>query len=192
MFQERHLNTSSRRSNVFVWRFPSHFAIATCFWLTWWVVWYSWHVRLPMTKTPLERTWLYHEMGRCHFELGNYERARELGERSYQEATSARDKVWLLSSSILIAQALGQSPMHEVGWDRVHRTYFPISAYIYKFNWNYTLQGCSGNWSETHICINQACSLLQPDEWGRCPNMRQDDSSQATWSRLSNQNKKTL
>lgn len=47
-------------------------------------------------------------MGRCHFELGNYERARELGERSYQEATSARDKVWLLSSSILVAQALGE------------------------------------------------------------------------------------
>jgi len=68
-----------------------------------------WNVRLPVTKTPLERTWLYHEMGRCHFELGNYERARELGERSYQEATSARDKVWLLNSTILVAQALGQS-----------------------------------------------------------------------------------
>jgi len=63
-----------------------------------------------VTKTPLERTWLYHEMGRCHFELGNYERARELGDRSYHEATAARDKVWLLSSSILVAQALGQCP----------------------------------------------------------------------------------
>jgi len=69
---------------------------------------YSWNVRLPVTKTPLERTWLYHEMGRCHFELGNYERARELGERSYQEATSARDKEFLLSSSVLVAQALGE------------------------------------------------------------------------------------
>ena len=69
---------------------------------------YSWNVRLPVTKTPLERTWLYHEMGRCHFELGNYHRARELGERSYHEATLARDKVWLLSSSILTAQAQGE------------------------------------------------------------------------------------
>jgi len=65
-------------------------------------------VRLPVTKTALERTWLYHEMGRCHFELGNYSRARQLGERSYQEATTARDKFWLLSASILTAQAHGE------------------------------------------------------------------------------------
>jgi len=65
-------------------------------------------VRLPVTKTPQERTWLYHEMGRCHFELGNYYRARELGERSYHEATLARDKCLLLSSSILNGQAEGE------------------------------------------------------------------------------------
>ena len=30
----------------------------------------SWETKLPMTKTPLETTWLYHEIGRCHLELG--------------------------------------------------------------------------------------------------------------------------
>jgi len=83
-------------------------------------------VRLPVTKTPLERTWLYHEMGRCHFELGNYERARELGERSYQEATAARDKVWLLSSSILIAQALGEFTSDSVDQDLSGSTRAPV------------------------------------------------------------------
>lgn len=29
-----------------------------------------WEEKLPLAKTPLEQTWLYHEIGRCHLELG--------------------------------------------------------------------------------------------------------------------------
>jgi len=103
-------------------------------------------VRLPVTKTPLERTWLYHEMGRCHFELGNFERSRELGDRSYQEATSARDKIWLLSSSILIAQSLGES-RRLAAWipASVEQIDFLLFVYNYTFNKNCSPQSFSGS-----------------------------------------------
>lgn len=32
----------------------------------------AWERKIPLAKTPLETTWLYHEIGRCHLELGVY------------------------------------------------------------------------------------------------------------------------
>ena len=32
-----------------------------------------WETKLPLAKTPLETTWLYHEIGRCNLELGKHE-----------------------------------------------------------------------------------------------------------------------
>ena len=32
----------------------------------------SWETKLPMAKSSLETTWLYHEIGRCNLELGKY------------------------------------------------------------------------------------------------------------------------
>lgn len=64
-----------------------------------------------MTESPLERCWLYHEMGRCHFELNNYQRAHELGEKSLTEALKAKDSRWLLNASVLVAQSLGTAEL---------------------------------------------------------------------------------
>ncbi len=60
-----------------------------------------------MSKSPLESTWLYHEIGRCHLELGNYEKAKEYGEKSLASAQEADDPVWQLNATVLIAQAEG-------------------------------------------------------------------------------------
>ncbi len=63
---------------------------------------------MPLSKSPLESTWLYHEIGRCHLELGNYEKAKEYGEKSLASAQEADDPVWQLNATVLIAQAEGR------------------------------------------------------------------------------------
>ncbi|XP_064643391.1 outer dynein arm-docking complex subunit 4-like isoform X2 [Lineus longissimus] len=64
-----------------------------------------WEKKKPLTKTPLEQTWLYHEIGRCHLELGNFTEAREYGEQSMGAAGEAKDDVWNLNACVLIAQS---------------------------------------------------------------------------------------
>ncbi|XP_070570630.1 outer dynein arm-docking complex subunit 4-like isoform X2 [Ptychodera flava] len=65
-----------------------------------------WEKKLPLSKSsPLESTWLYHEIGRCYLELGNYEEAHSYGEKSMAAAQEANDDVWQLNASVLIAQS---------------------------------------------------------------------------------------
>ncbi|CAH1788639.1 unnamed protein product [Owenia fusiformis] len=64
-----------------------------------------WEEKLPMAKSDLEKTWLYHEMGRCHFQIGNYEEARDFGEKSKAAANESDDEVWQLNATVLVAQA---------------------------------------------------------------------------------------
>ena len=58
-----------------------------------------------MVKTAEQSTWLYHELGRCQLELGNYNQARDLGEKSLTSANETQDQMWQLNASVLIAQA---------------------------------------------------------------------------------------
>ncbi|EDV21041.1 uncharacterized protein TRIADDRAFT_30804 [Trichoplax adhaerens] len=64
-----------------------------------------WEEKLPMKQTPLESTWLYHEIGRCHLELEHYVEARRYGEKSLANAEEAQDNEWQLNACVLIAQA---------------------------------------------------------------------------------------
>ncbi|XP_076455502.1 outer dynein arm-docking complex subunit 4-like [Babylonia areolata] len=64
-----------------------------------------WDTKLPLSKTPLETTWLCHEIGRCHLEMDRPEKARDYGERSLAAAELADDQVWQLHASVLIAQS---------------------------------------------------------------------------------------
>jgi len=68
----------------------------------------SWEKKLPMSATHLECTWLYHEIGRCHLELGNYEDAKSYASKSMEEADAAEDLLWQLNASVLKAQANGR------------------------------------------------------------------------------------
>ncbi len=67
-----------------------------------------WKEKLPLVKSPLEATWLYHEIGRCYLELGNHQEARDFGEKSLEAAREAEDNVWQLNASVLIAQSEGK------------------------------------------------------------------------------------
>lgn len=65
--------------------------------------------KLPLSKTPLETTWLHHEIGRCYLEQKNYQDALECGQRSLKSAQEAQEKVWELNATVLIAQSQGES-----------------------------------------------------------------------------------
>lgn len=64
-----------------------------------------WEEKLHLSRSSLESTWLYHEIGRCYLELGDCEKAVHNGITSLEEATKANDEVWQLNASVLIAQA---------------------------------------------------------------------------------------
>ena len=72
---------------------------------------YRWEEKLPMSKSSLESTWLYHEIGRCHLEMGKHSEAKDYGEKSLKAAEEANDDVWQLNASVLIAQSEGESTL---------------------------------------------------------------------------------
>eukprot|EP00062_Callorhinchus_milii_P018626 gi/632972292/ref/XP_007902585.1/ PREDICTED: tetratricopeptide repeat protein 25 isoform X2 [Callorhinchus milii] len=64
-----------------------------------------WMEKIPLAKTSLERTWLFHEIGRCHLELSNNEAARDFGEKSLSCSEESGDEEWKMNASVLVAQA---------------------------------------------------------------------------------------
>ncbi|XP_033729042.1 tetratricopeptide repeat protein 25-like isoform X3 [Pecten maximus] len=64
-----------------------------------------WEKKLPLSKSPLEKTWLFHEIGRCYLESDKYDKAREYGEKSLAAAQEADDNGWQLHATVLVAQS---------------------------------------------------------------------------------------
>ncbi|XP_063714722.1 outer dynein arm-docking complex subunit 4-like isoform X2 [Symsagittifera roscoffensis] len=60
------------------------------------------------TEMALERTWLYHEIGRCHLELKNNSEAKEYGERALASAKASGDEVWQINALVLSGKAEAQ------------------------------------------------------------------------------------
>ncbi|KFV19848.1 Tetratricopeptide repeat protein 25, partial [Tauraco erythrolophus] len=65
----------------------------------------TWEEKIPMAKSSLEKTWLFHEIGRCYLELNKAEAAQSYGERSLQSAAEEGDVEWQLQATVLVAQA---------------------------------------------------------------------------------------
>ncbi|XP_059582926.1 outer dynein arm-docking complex subunit 4 isoform X2 [Alligator mississippiensis] len=65
----------------------------------------TWEEKIPMAKTSLEKTWLFHEIGRCYLELNQATEGLEYGEKSLQSAEEEGDVEWQLNASVLVAQA---------------------------------------------------------------------------------------
>lgn len=53
----------------------------------------------------MEKAWLYHEIGRCHLEIGDYEVAKDYGRKSLECSEAISDEVWQLNATVLIAQS---------------------------------------------------------------------------------------
>lgn len=67
-----------------------------------------WEEKIPLAKTTLEKTWLFHEIGRCYLELDQAWQAQHYGEKSQQCAEEEGDIEWQLNASVLVAQAQGR------------------------------------------------------------------------------------
>uniref|UniRef100_G3TPV1 Outer dynein arm-docking complex subunit 4 n=1 Tax=Loxodonta africana TaxID=9785 RepID=G3TPV1_LOXAF len=65
----------------------------------------TWEEKIPLAKTTLEKTWLFHEIGRCYLELEQPWQAQSYGEKSQQYAEEEGDVEWQLNASVLVAQA---------------------------------------------------------------------------------------
>ncbi|XP_049623951.1 outer dynein arm-docking complex subunit 4 [Suncus etruscus] len=65
----------------------------------------TWEEKIPLAKSTLEKTWLFHEIGRCYLELDQPWKAQNYGEKSQQCAEEEGDIEWQLNASVLVAQA---------------------------------------------------------------------------------------
>ncbi|XP_007940329.1 outer dynein arm-docking complex subunit 4 [Orycteropus afer afer] len=65
----------------------------------------TWEEKIPLAKTTLEKTWLFHEIGRCYLELEQAWEAQSYGKKSQQCAEEEGDIEWQLNASVLVAQA---------------------------------------------------------------------------------------
>ncbi|XP_075417939.1 outer dynein arm-docking complex subunit 4 [Tenrec ecaudatus] len=65
----------------------------------------TWEEKIPLAKTTLEKTWLFHEIGRCYLELEQAWQAQSYGEKSQQCAEEEGDIEWQLNASVLVAQS---------------------------------------------------------------------------------------
>ncbi|KAJ3060105.1 Tetratricopeptide repeat protein 25, partial [Rhizoclosmatium hyalinum] len=62
----------------------------------------------PVTVAPsLERAWLYHDIGRCHLEMGRDEKAKAMGIAGLKVAQQLKDQRWCLNALVLIGQVEG-------------------------------------------------------------------------------------
>ncbi|KAL8175956.1 UNVERIFIED_CONTAM: Tetratricopeptide repeat protein 25 [Gekko kuhli] len=65
----------------------------------------TWEEKIPLAKSNLEKTWLFHEIGRCYLEIEKAAEARAYGERSLACAEEEGDIEWQLNAGVLVAQA---------------------------------------------------------------------------------------
>lgn len=71
-----------------------------------------WEGKLNSKLMSLEKTWLYHEIGRCYMELGEYDQSLDYGRMSLSVAEEMNETDWKMNASLLCAQSLvgqGQS-----------------------------------------------------------------------------------
>ena len=64
-------------------------------------------MRVPLPMTVDESAWLYHDIGRCYCELGKWQDSKQYGEKSLTAAREAKDELWQLNASVMIAQSEG-------------------------------------------------------------------------------------
>uniref|UniRef100_A0A667XPV5 Outer dynein arm-docking complex subunit 4 n=1 Tax=Myripristis murdjan TaxID=586833 RepID=A0A667XPV5_9TELE len=64
-----------------------------------------WEEKIPLVRSGLEKTWLFHEIGRCYLELKRHTEALDYGYRSLAAADEIADEKWQLNACVLVAQS---------------------------------------------------------------------------------------
>ena len=65
----------------------------------------AWEQRIPLSRSPEKRTWLFHEIGTCYRELGRHETARFYGTKCVKEARRCEQHGWVMRGLWLLAEA---------------------------------------------------------------------------------------
>ncbi|XP_061082451.1 outer dynein arm-docking complex subunit 4 isoform X2 [Conger conger] len=81
----------------------------------------AWEEKIPLVCSSLEKTWLFHEIGRCYLELECFEEARDYGSRSLEAANETGDEKWQLNASVLVAQSEVKLGNHNSGVEHFER-----------------------------------------------------------------------
>ncbi|XP_068434903.1 outer dynein arm-docking complex subunit 4 isoform X2 [Clinocottus analis] len=64
-----------------------------------------WEKKIPLAHGGLEKTWLFHEIGKCYLKLNRHKEARDYGARSVAAADEIDDEKWQMNANVLVAQS---------------------------------------------------------------------------------------
>ena len=68
-----------------------------------------WETRLGFCKQPLEKAYMYHEIGLCYVAMHKFEMAKYYAEQALDEATKINDKIWTMNARIMLGQIEGNT-----------------------------------------------------------------------------------
>lgn len=65
----------------------------------------AWERLLNIVNRPILKAWLFHEIGRCYFEMSNYSKALKMSKRCIQSSEVAHSIKWMCYGKLLNGQA---------------------------------------------------------------------------------------
>ncbi|EEB15381.1 conserved hypothetical protein [Pediculus humanus corporis] len=65
---------------------------------------FVWEKLIPMIENSEKKAWLFHEIGRCYFEMGKYDTSHKFGVDSEFWATKCSNSKWICSAKVLQGQ----------------------------------------------------------------------------------------
>ena len=107
-----------------------------------------WTMALDTTEADLERAWLSHDIGRCHYELGAFDQAAQLGLDAVASAEAAGDERYTLDSNILVGRSHGNHSLVPLllvpffffpykcssrGWYSLHCSFMSVNSCLAAF-----------------------------------------------------------
>jgi tetratricopeptide (TPR) repeat protein len=67
-----------------------------------------WETRITFVKTPLERAYLFHEIGLCYVQMNKYDMAKYYANQALEEAAKIDDDIWAMNARIMLGQIEGK------------------------------------------------------------------------------------
>lgn len=65
---------------------------------------FVWEKLIPLIQDNEKKSWLFHEIGRCYFELGKYDQSYKFGAESVLWAGKCPNSTWSCTSNVLLGQ----------------------------------------------------------------------------------------
>ncbi|OAF71276.1 TPR repeat protein 25 [Intoshia linei] len=72
-----------------------------------------WEQKIPLIESDIEAAWLYHEISRCYMQMGKINDCIDYAEKSIDASINAKDDVWKISATIILAQAHSHKKNYE-------------------------------------------------------------------------------